>query len=396
MDCGLPLQDLKNGNAAVEEERLIIPGLFGPGPPAHGILLSHAHPDHSGMIQQTNPSVPVFASRLCFKMAMISSLFANLPSISQDRERVLKIGVSQKIGDIRVTAYSVDHSIAGSCAFLIEAEDKRILYTGDLRFHGRKPGMRSTLLQSCRSASIDFAITEGTTLGRGEPAAITTESELESKGEELVGMRDGLVATQFSPLNLDRLVTFLRISKKTGRLFVIDPYAAYVLLLARSESVRVPDPSCSASGIRILIPRNFWKSRSGRAIARHRAAMEKVAIRASEVLEEPGKFLTLWRPSMRRSVFKDSLPSGTLCIRSFWKGYLDSEEERAIASEFMADGVEQHHLHASGHASRADLVEFLKKLDSQRILVVHSDVPESLQEELSNAEVEEDGIPIVI
>lgn len=396
LDCGLPLPNPVNEKATAEEQRLLIPGLFEAGPPAHGILLSHAHPDHFGLIQQTDPSLPVFATRMCFKMAMTASLFANQPSIEKIRQNILKLGVRQRIGNLSVTAYPVDHSIAGSCAFLIESDDKRLLYTGDLRFHGRKPGMRSALLRASRRASIDLTITEGTTLGRSDSEAATTETEIEIKGAELVARRDGLVAAQFSPLNLDRLVTFLRISRKVGRLFVIDPYAAFVLHLARSEGVRVPNPFCSSSGIRILIPHGFWESRAGRAIARHRSKMEATVAQLPKILNRPGRFLILWRPSMRRTVFEGSLPPGTLCIRSFWKGYLDSEEEKTLAEEFTAGGVEQQHLHASGHASRSDLVQFLKELDSRRIIVVHSDVPEALQKEFSNADVAEDGVPIMI
>ena len=396
LDCGLPLRDPRLEGQVNEGHPLQIPGLFAPGLPAQGIMLSHAHPDHAGLIHRTNPCVPVFATRTCFKMAMAGALFANQPPIERNRENVMRPGDPLKIGDFLVTAYPVDHSIAGACAFLIETDEKRLLYTGDLRFHGRKPGMRSALLKACRRAPLDLTITEGTALSRSDTEAFLTESGVEEDGFELVHRREGLVAAQFSPLNLDRMVTFLRIAKRTGRIFVIDPYAAYVVLLARSEGVRLPDPFCLSSGIRILIPPGFWRSRAGRAISSHRPLMEAVSVPVSDVLENPGLFLTLWRPSMRKAAFGGPLPEGTLCIRSFWKGYLESAEERVLADEFETGGIEPRHLHASGHTSRNDLVDFLKELDSRRILVVHSERPEALKEDFPNAEVAEDGIPFAI
>ncbi|EKE04520.1 MAG: hypothetical protein ACD_20C00053G0004 [uncultured bacterium] len=40
------------------------------------------------------------------------------------------------IGDIKIKAHTVDHSIPGSLAFEISHNNKTILYTGDIRAHG--------------------------------------------------------------------------------------------------------------------------------------------------------------------------------------------------------------------------------------------------------------------
>jgi len=395
LDCGLPLQDQSAEGMINTGDCLPIPGLFGEGPTVHGIVLSHAHPDHAGLIEQTNPSVPVYATRACFKMVMAASIFANQPQIGKERENAMKLGVPLRIGSFQITAFPVDHSIAGACAFVIEVEGKRILYTGDLRFHGRKPGMRTALVDACQRNRLDLVITEGTALSRPKSEGFITEDDLERTGVELVRERGGLVAAHFSPLNLDRLVSFLRIAKKTGRTFVTDPYGAYVLLLARSEGVRVPDP-CESRDIRILIPEGFWQTRAGRVIAAHRSRMEAASIGISDVLDTSGRFLMLWRPSMLKTVFRDSLPEGTLCLRSFWKGYLDTDNERQLAADFIAGGVEQRHLHSSGHASRSDLVKFLKEVDTQSIIVVHSENPEALREEFTNVVTVEDGVSITV
>ena len=54
-----------------------------------------------------------------------------------------------QIGDLSVTAYPVDHSAFGAVAYLIEHGGKRLLYTGDLRFHGRRSGCVSASFGTC-------------------------------------------------------------------------------------------------------------------------------------------------------------------------------------------------------------------------------------------------------
>jgi ribonuclease J len=397
LDCGLPLVGLEGEKekATSQARPLSVPGLFGDGPSVDGILLSHAHPDHSGMIRETNPSIPVYASRLTFKMAMAASIFANQPAVPTARERALELGVTARVGPFDVTALSVDHSIPGACAFLIEAAGKRVLYTGDLRFHGRKPRMRRALVAEARNRRIDLVLTEGTSLSRSQEEKAASEDELEEEGVALVRDRQGLVAAHFSPLNLDRLVSFLRISKRTDRTFLVDPYGAYVLTLARGDGIKVPDP-CQSEGIRILMTDGFWQTRAGRAIRAHKARMQSRSIRIAEVLDHPSRFLMLWRPSMLGRLFKASLPPGTLCLRSLWKGYLETDEERQLAAEFAQAGIEHRHLHASGHASQADLIAFLKDLDARSVIVVHSERPERMREVFPNTIAAKDGTPIIV
>ena len=43
-----------------------------------------------------------------------------------------------EIGPFRVTPYLVDHSAFDAYALLVEADGKRVFYSGDFRGHGRK------------------------------------------------------------------------------------------------------------------------------------------------------------------------------------------------------------------------------------------------------------------
>ncbi len=144
LDVGMPLAEMMDNRASkrrkLDRDDLIrrgvilpVPGLFSPGPEIDGILLSHAHGDHFGLIEYTRPEIPVYLSRGASKMLMAGSLFAGQHGVPKAREKILTPGKPRRIGDFSVTAFSVDHSSYGSVAFLIEAGGKRIVYSGDLR-----------------------------------------------------------------------------------------------------------------------------------------------------------------------------------------------------------------------------------------------------------------------
>lgn len=155
LDLGLPLVDANresfDGRAALAKPlddlkaAKVIPGVSGlfdtETAPPDAILLSHAHLDHAGLLHLSRPTVPIYATKGTSKMMLAAAVFAGQKELDRERFREVVSGQSFQIGDCRITPFAVDHSIFGSVAFLVEADGKVLLYSGDLRNHGRKPGM---------------------------------------------------------------------------------------------------------------------------------------------------------------------------------------------------------------------------------------------------------------
>lgn len=204
IDAGANLDD------ATRKVLPTVPGLFCAGSQIDGILLSHAHGDHSGVIAQARTDIPVYLSRGTDKMLMAGVLFAGQTTIGKRNRVFLSSGRSRSVGDIKITPLSVDHSAFDSLAFLVEANGKRMLYTGDLRLHGRKPGMAKQLIAAMVVKPVDCLVIEGTNLTRKSGP---TEKQLEERIVD--GLRDTkrLALAMFSPMHLDRFVTFYRAAR---------------------------------------------------------------------------------------------------------------------------------------------------------------------------------------
>jgi len=367
-----------------------VPGLFQEGPPVDAILISHAHADHAGLLNYANPKIPVYCTKGTSKMLLAGSVFARQVKLEKSRQRTIKPYTPMRIGDFVVTAYSVDHSAFDSVAFLIEADGKCLLYSGDLRLHGRKPGMVRQLLAGAASKTVDVLLMEGTHFSshRGKGC---TEEELEHTLYRRFIQLHGLVLANFSPLHVDRMVSFYKAARKAKRIFVVDPYTAFVLHLAAGQC-KLPKPE-PKSGIRVYYNQHFERTWQKRNLGKIHRLFSKNRIELETVLSKPGEYVMVCRPSMFKHDFRGTCPPDAVWIYSYWEGYLDrpgSEYPDLMArlkessGDFMA-------CHTSGHIFAEDIEQFVKDLHPTRIVPIHTTRPSEFQKRFNNAVVVEDG-----
>lgn len=374
LDAGLPLEADLGGAAPA----LNVPGLFDcEGPPVDGLFLSHAHADHSGLVSASRAQVPVWLSAGTSKMVMAGGLFARQPDVPRARQRTLVPGEPVTVGAFRVTAYPVDHSVFDAMAFLVEADGQRLLYTGDLRFHGRKPGMARQLAKIAKAAPLDALVIEGTRLGGR--ASETNLSELDLEAQVWGDMRaaSGVVLAMYSPLNVDRFVTYFRAARRARRIFVIDPYQAFVLHLIGRQA-RLPQPGATPD-LRVLVPPRFSTSGAARRLGHTSWARElrRAEISADEIAQAPDRFAVLFRQSMQPWLYASGFSPGTTCLFSYWPGYLREPRLQSLTEAVNAAGGQFLQRHASGHAHPDDLRRFVEDVRPRLLVPVHTTSPEA-------------------
>lgn len=382
LDVGTPLEDV-----AEEDLRPKVDGLFNPGRKIDAIILSHAHLDHSGLLWQTRPEIPVYLTSGTSKMLMVSALYGGGNELPRQRQHTVAPGEPVTIGNLTVRLHSVDHSVFGSTAVSVEDGSKRIMYSGDLRAHGRKPGMARDLVAFAKANPIDALVMEGTHVGSNRGAGLT-ELELESELTKMFRAATSLILGFFSPQNLDRLVSFYKAARKSGRIFVVDRYTAAIMYLLHSE-VRIPKPSLEA-GIRVYF------NRAGRKIAKIERNFAEVKIELKEILDAPQNYVMTCRPSMVEADFDSRLPSGTIAVYSMWSGYLTKSEwiqTRNAVGSALGKFIE---CHASGHIHLEDLEVLVSAVGPKVVIPIHTKAPETFAASLPNAQLLGDGVAMII
>lgn len=405
LDVGMPLFD-KNRNsfdtstirqktAAQLEASGIAPsvsGLFSGDDQPDAILLSHAHLDHVGLLKYTVPTIPVYASKGTSKMMLVGEVFANQTEIPRDRFRELRSGKLQTIGDFTITPFSVDHSIHGCLAFLIEADGKRLFYTGDLRLHGNRPQDHEAMIDALGGSSLDALIVEGTHFGFDDGSE-TTETELQTQIAWHTEDTLGLVLAAFSPQHIDRLRAFIHAAKETKRTFVADLYTAFALHMV-SRDAGIENPLRNGFG-RVYYPLSQRRKIERRRDTRVTNMFRDLEIQMDEILETPDDFVMVFRESMLED-FDGRFPNDSLCIYSKWKGYSESKSWKQVETALAATGGRIVHAHTSGHALSSDIVEFTQAIDAKAIIPNHTFDPQRFRDYFENVVTATDGQPIYL
>ncbi len=403
LDIGMPLFDkdrqsldtfsLRRQTTEDLKTQDILPkvsGLFDNDTPSlNAILLSHAHLDHTGLLNHAQDSIPIYASSGTSKMMLAGSLFAGQVELPRERFQEIKPERPVTIGNFSITGFPVDHSIYGCLAFLIEAEGKQILYTGDLRSHGRKPGMEKRLIEVLRDKPLDAMLMEGTHFGfpDGNPA---TEYELEDEITELVRNCNSLVLASFSPQHVDRLVAFIRAAKKTGRTFVADVYTAFIMHLLKNE---IPLPQPEPNGlVRVYVPQMLKRSQHRKGRSKQIERFRDAEITVEEIRDSLEKHLMVYRASMLDD-FDRLFPDWTACIYSRWHGYINQPDWKMTKQKLTDVKGELHEVHTSGHMLSADIISFVKGVSPKTIIPVHTFEPGHFKDYFNNVTQLQDGEP---
>jgi ribonuclease J len=255
--------------------------------------------------------------------------------------------------------------------------------------------MARQLVKIATTAPLDALLIEGTRLGGRASEANLSEAGLESQLVADIRAAPGVVLAMYSPLNLDRFVSYFRAARKTRRTLVIDPYQAFVLHLIHRRSL--PQPGMTPE-LRLLLPPRFSASGAGRKLGHTDWArgLQHGAITANEIRQSPERFVVLFRQSMQPWLYGANLPQGVTCIFSYWPGYLREPRLTSLIEAVKNAGGSFLQRHASGHAHPDDLRRFVEQVRPRLLVPVHTTSPETWAAWWPETKIARDGEEIKV
>ena len=363
LDLGLPL------GASASEATLLpaVPGLTEPDPTLLAIVLSHGHRDHWGLVPQARPDVPVVMGEATRRM-MAAAVPWVPGACAPGRVTTMQDRAAFDLGPFRITPFLVDHSAYDAYALLVEADGRKLFYSGDFRAHGRKAALFERFLLA-PPAGIDALLLEGTILGRSDAGSSTlTEADVEGQLMTEMTAAAGMVLVCASAQNIDRMVSLYRAAKRTGRTMLIDVYAAEMLRATGNSHI----PQSSWSNVALFTPHHqrvqIRDKQLFHLLDRHKACR----LFPEQLRANAPKLAMLFRPAMLGDLRRAACLDGARAVWSQWQGYLDEGSGAALARALADLAIPLTLAHTSGHASPADLRRFADALRPGAVVPIHS------------------------
>lgn len=354
IDFGLPLDSIVKKPEDRKQYLPKIEGYF------NAVFISHYHLDHHGLVSEIDLSIPVYVSAGTEKMFVINTFFQRMPKV--ENLRIINTQTPVIVGDIKVTAFTVDHSAYDAMAFLIEAEGKQILYSGDIRTHGVKGSLYKNLPQN-----VDYLILEGTNIGKSESKS-KTEKQIKDQFVKLfIKYQDRINYVWSSGQNIDRLVQIYSASLKTEKTFVADLYVANVLHEIHQLNPKIPSPY-SHPNFRVWYAQ-YHKLNENENLA---FRLKRFKIKSKEIAESPDKYVVIVRPSLIEYIQEINAAQANVVI-SIWKQYEVMTENESFFDWVARKGYQKTYYHTSGHADQEGLKSIVSHISPNAIIPIHTE-----------------------
>lgn len=340
-------------------------------PEVDAVFVSHGHLDHSAYLSFIKREIPIY----CGETTQII-----LQALSEIRRSDLEFDIEGlnfksfrtddrvSVGDLEIVPVHVDHSVPGAYGFVVHTSSGAVVYTGDFRHHGAKREMTDDFVDRAREAEPVAVVTEATNM---TGASVSSETEVESKLDDIVGQSDGIVLAEFAYADIDRFGSFFKVAKKNRRCLAISLKQAYLLNALRADKgLHLPD--LNDENILIFRRSKATEYKWERQISNEYGDKVKDAFDLSK--QQCKVVLALSFHDLEELV--DLRPEAGSCyVLSASEPF---NEEMEIDFERLVNwlghyGLPQYHVHVSGHIMPLQLKSLLKEIDAASVYPVHTE-----------------------
>jgi len=362
-------------------------------------LVSHPHQDHFGLMDSLPTGTPVYIGKLARSLINATRVFIGEKRYTLDFH-YYQAWRPFAIVTFTITPYLVDHSATDAYAFLIEAEGKRLFYSGDLRSHGRKGKLFENLVKH-PIRDIDVLFLEGTMMHRNNDL-FPDEKSVEDKIFATIQHQKNISFLLSSSQNIDRIVSAYMACKDTGKLLVIDFYTAWVLEQLLQVSQSTPNMDWPFMRVFATYSQDERLKANPEYFGDFRKRLYRRRVKRKELHARPESFLYLGKMSGFRFIDEFKNPAAPVnVIYSQWQGYLDGTHPEYFGSDRIAayqtdPDVNFVYVHTSGHAPVDDLQRLATALNPRKLVPIHTEHGVGFKDCFDNVTLVPDGEPFVL
>ena len=289
-----------------------------------GIVISHGHVDHIGMIDSLKNidvyfSEDAYGSYKIYQKHMRKMIPSNIKTFRNELF----------LDTFNIKLIKTSHSSFDSNMILINVDNKNILYTGDFRLHGLESN------SELEDKNIDLLITEGTNITNNLEAK--KEQKISNELKELQEKYKYIFVLS-SSTNSERILSIGQ-SVNDGRYFIVDKFQKQLL-----DYYKKVDPKYNTKAL--YYDNNLDKK------------MRKL-----------GFTMLVRQTDFFKKIMDEYKEDNYMLVYSMWRGYKETNKE---LKEFV-DSYNNTFIHTSGHVSRPDLERFINLINPKDIMVLHTD-----------------------
>lgn len=341
-------------------------------------LISHAHLDHSGCLPMmyskgrmrwysTPPTKDI--CEILWKDSL-KIMGENAPYQAHDMKRALRnwdpllYGKAIQMGESRIKLYDAGH-ISGAAMVEVEYKGRNFLYTGDFKCEDTFMHKGARYLEG-----VDVLVMETTYAKREHPPRKETEKRLMEQVHEAVESGGNALLPSFALGRTQELISLIRHYDKDIPVFV-DGMGRAITKIYMQYPRYIRNPEQFRKAVRSV---NMVESpRERRLVLR-----EPSVVISSAGMLNGGPMLNYLFHANRDSklLFTGWCVEGTNGWLLQNKGTIMQEDEE-LNVDLPVD-----YLDLSAHAGRKDLMEFIKRANPEKIILVHGDMPEDFAAEL--------------
>ncbi len=399
-------------------------------PSVDGVLISHAHMDHSAYVHHLRRDIPLYLTKESYlimkalqdttstsfnELVKLKESFFLKPKIvvrdgyspytkvkGEESEVNRDINIIEpykqyNLGNISIKSAPVDHSLPGACAFLLETDDEAIVYTGDLRFHGRNSKMTEKFVKESSQFQPTKMLCEGTRMNTNNNIS---EESIEEKATHIVDGYNDHVIVNYPIRDLDRFLTFYKVAQNTDRTMVVNMKEAYLLNLFTEGGYY------SNLDLAVYLPRRSWGLMGDEACVclegewvtcsdLHPQHMEdgykkwekrfldlENAVTYKDIRENPKEYLF----SCDFFEFKELIdvkPEKGLYIWSKTEPFndemeIDFQKAQNWINHFNLEMITEG-MHGSGHANKTEILDMIRKINPEKVYPMHTEKKEEFE-----------------